>query len=82
MLAVEEYRFGQKVDAGQDGGAGGGEPGDGFEHRIGEAYRYVITDDQWQRADNAEHGPEQGDHQKAVTGLQFGFVAEERQPQA
>ena len=81
LLAVIENRFWQRIQTGKHRGAGGGQAGHGFKHRVGETHRSVGGNQKRQAANHAQYRPEQRHHQEAVTGLQFGAMTEERQPQ-
>ena len=78
LLAVVQNTLGQGVQAHQYGGAGGGQPGHGFEHRLRHAQARVEGHEQRDGAEQPQHRPEQHHHQKAVAQFQIGFQAAHR----
>ena len=68
LLPVVEQRLGQKIEPGDDGAAGGGQPGDGFEGGTGGVEPQWLGQHQRDGTHQAQDQPEQhGDH-KAVAG--------------
>src|SRR5690606_20164367 len=80
LLPVEQQRPGQGIEPGDDSGAGGGQAGEGFEHRIGHAQIGQLQQVQRYRSEQAQHRPEKYGDQIAVPGTQLVALVAYRQP--
>src|SRR5690606_26618456 len=80
LLPVEQQRPGQGIEPGDDSGAGGGQAGEGFEHRIGHAQIGQLQQVQRYRPEQAQHRPEKYGDQIAVPGTQLVALVAYRQP--
>lgn len=80
LLPVVTHGFGQAVQASHDGGAGGGQPGEGFEGGIGKAQVGFGGQLQRQGTGQPQYTPEHGGNQKAIPGAQVLMNPAYRQP--
>ena len=80
-LAVKEQRPGQRVDPGDDRRAGGGEPRNRFEHRVGHRHLGVVEEQERDCAREAEDHPERDDDEEAVAEPEIAAVLSDRKPQ-
>src|SRR5690606_11845191 len=71
LLAVEQQGARQGIEPGDHGGAGGRQPGEGFEHRISDGQVGAVQQIQRHRPEQPQYQPEQDGNQVAVTGAQL-----------
>ena len=72
LLAVPQNGVGQVIQPGHDGGAGGGQAGEGFEDGVGDAQLHAAGEVERNRTHQSQNRPEGDDHQKAVLDLEIG----------
>ena len=82
LLAVIQQRARQGIQPGDHRGPGGGQPGKGLEHRVGDGQVGHLQQPQRHGTEQAENQPEQNGDQVAVTGAQLRPLAAHRQPDA
>src|SRR5690606_14751901 len=71
LLTVEQQGARQGIEPGDHGGAGGRQPGEGFEHRISDGQVGAVQQIQRHRPEQPQYQPEQDGNQVAVTGAQL-----------